>query len=111
MWADAQRNGRPRNISGALSESCVGLIPFFVPRHKVWLTAAAQVPCTNDANLKRKTWTQSEFCTSQNSDWGQEPPKMCIICTYLHMCVCVYQPRRRTVALVAPRAAVKNIFI
>jgi len=54
MWADAQRNGRPRNISGALSESCVGLIPFFVPRHKVWLTAAAQVPCTNAANIKRK---------------------------------------------------------
>jgi len=30
------------NIGGALCESSV--IPFLVPRHKVWLTAAAQVP-------------------------------------------------------------------
>jgi len=29
------------------------------------------------ANIgERKTWTQSEFCTWQNSVTGQEPPKM-----------------------------------
>jgi len=32
------------NIGGALCESSV--IPLFVPRHKVWLTAAALVPCS-----------------------------------------------------------------
>jgi len=35
------------------------------------------VPCSNAANIgERKTWTQSEFCTWQNSVTGQEPPKM-----------------------------------
>jgi len=45
-----------------------------------------RVPCSNAANAgERKAWTQSEFCTWQNSVTGQEPPKICI----------VYQPRRR----------------
>ena len=62
------------NIGGFLCESSV--IPFPV-RHKVWLTAAARVPCSNATNIgERKTWTQSEFCTWQNSVTGQEPPKM-----------------------------------
>jgi len=44
------------NISGALCESSV--IPFHVPRRKVWLIAAAGVPCSNAANVEeRKTWT------------------------------------------------------
>ena len=59
------------------SESSV--IPFLVPRRKVWLTPTAPVPCSNVANIgERKTWTQSELCTGQNSVGGQEPPK----CTY-----------------------------
>jgi len=34
------------------------------------------VPCSNAANIgERKTWTQSEFCTWQNSVRGQQPPK------------------------------------
>jgi len=48
------------NIDGALCESSV--IPFLVglPRHIVWLTAAARVPCSNAVNIgERKTWTQS----------------------------------------------------
>jgi len=59
MWADAQRGGRPAEyIGGAVYESSV--IPFLVPRHKVWLTAAARVPCSNAANVgERKTWMQS----------------------------------------------------
>jgi len=45
-----------RNIGGALCESSV--IPFLVPRRKVWLTPAAGVPCSNDANIpESKTWT------------------------------------------------------
>jgi len=40
------------------------------------------VPCNNAVNIgKRKTWTQSEFCTWQSSITGQEPPKMNIWCT------------------------------
>jgi len=46
-----------QNIGGALCESSV--IPFSVPRRKVWLTPAAGVPCSNAANIgERKTWTQ-----------------------------------------------------
>ena len=42
------------NIGGALCESSV--IPFLVPRHEVWLTATARVPCSNGANTgERKT--------------------------------------------------------
>ena len=64
------------NIGGALCESSV--ISFVVPRYKVWLMAAARVPCSNAANKEHKTWTQSEFCSGQNSVKGQEPPKMYI---------------------------------
>ena len=48
------------NIGGALGESSV--IPFLVPRRKLWPTSTARVPCSNAANIgERKTWTQSEF--------------------------------------------------
>jgi len=62
------------NIGGALCESSV--IPFLVRRRKVWLTPAAGVPCSNAANVgERKIWTQSEFCTGQNSVRGKSPRK------------------------------------
>ena len=52
-----------------------------------WLTPTTRVPCGNAANIgERKSWTQSELCTWQNSVTGQEPPK--------NACI-VYQPRRR----------------
>ena len=58
------------NIGGALCESSV--ILFLVPRHKVWLTAPARVPCSNVANIgERKTCTQSQFCSWQNSVMGK----------------------------------------
>jgi len=45
-----------RNIGGALCETSV--IPFLVPRRKVWLTPDARVPYSNAANIgERKTWT------------------------------------------------------
>ena len=37
------------NIGGAICESFV--IPFLVPRRKVWLTPAAGVPSSNAANI------------------------------------------------------------
>ena len=56
MWADAQRDGRPSNIGGALCKSSV--IPFLVPRRIVWLMPAAGVLCSNAASIaERKTWT------------------------------------------------------
>ena len=34
------------------------------------------MPCSNTANIEeRKTWTQSEFCSWQNSVRGQDPQK------------------------------------
>jgi len=49
------------NIGGAVCESSI--IPFLILCYKVWLTAAARVPCSNTANIgERKTWTLSEFC-------------------------------------------------
>jgi len=55
------------DIGGALCECSV--ITFLVPRCKLWLTVPAQVPCSNAANIgERKTWTQSEFCSWQNSN-------------------------------------------
>ena len=65
------------NIGGALCESSV--IPFLVPRRQVWLAPAAGVPRSNAANIgERKTWTQSDFCTWQNSVRGQDPQKVYI---------------------------------
>jgi len=62
------------NIGGALCESSV--IPFLVPRRKVWLRPAAGVSCSNAANIReRKTWTQCAFCTCQNSVRGKSPQK------------------------------------
>ena len=63
-------------IDGSLCESSV--IPFSVACRKFWLTPAAQVPCCNAANIGEcKTWTQSEFCTWQNSVRGKSP-RRCI---------------------------------
>jgi len=46
------------------------------------MTPSAGVPCSNAAKIReRKNWTQSEFCTWQNSVMGQEPPKMYMWCT------------------------------
>jgi len=40
------------NIDGALCESSV--IPFFVSRHKLWLTPTARVPYSNAANIEQE---------------------------------------------------------
>jgi len=62
------------NISGTLCECSA--IPFLVPRCKVWLMPAAGVQCSNAANIGEcKTWTQSKFCSWQNSLGGKSPQK------------------------------------
>ena len=74
MRADAQRSGRPAIKWRPLRKSSHS-IPCTI-RCKVWLTPAAGVPCSNAANIReRKTWTQSELCTWQNSVRRQKPPK------------------------------------
>jgi len=65
------------NIGDAVCESSA--IPFLVPCHKVWFTPTVPLPCSKAAEIgERKTWTQSEFYTWQNSVRGEEPPKMYI---------------------------------
>ena len=65
------------NIGGVLGEYSV--IPFLVPRRNVWLTLSAGVSCSNAADIgEHKSWTQSEFCTWQDSIRRQESPKMYI---------------------------------
>jgi len=87
MWLMPNVMAAQPNIGGALRESSV--IPFLVPRHKVWLTAAARVPCSNAANIgERKTLTQSEFCSWQIPLGGKSPQK-CIY-TVNHKNVAVY---------------------
>jgi len=45
------------------------------------------VPCSNAANIgERKTWTQSEFCSWQNSVRQKSPPKMYTYCTSQTSC-------------------------
>jgi len=74
MWADAKRDGRP----AAPCESSV--IPFRVPRRKLWLTPTARVPCSNAVNIgERKTWTQSEFCSWQISLGARAPENEYIV--------------------------------
>ena len=68
MWANAQRDGRPDEYRWR---------PLF--NAAVWHTPTTRVPCSNAANIgQRKTWTQSELCTWQNSVTMQEPPKVYI---------------------------------
>ena len=72
-WADAQLDGRPAECRWRPMRKFRNSIP----RSKVWLTPAAGVPYSNAANIvERKSWTQSEVCTWQNSIRGQKPAKM-----------------------------------
>jgi len=74
------------NIGGALYKS--SLIPFLVPCRKDWLTTSARVPGSNTANIgERKTSTQSEFYTGQNSLIGARAAE--------NVHIIMYQPRRR----------------
>jgi len=68
MWANAQRDGCPAEYRWCPLLSAA-----------VWLTPTTRVSPSNAANIgERKTWTQSELCTWQNSVTVQEIRK----CTY-----------------------------
>ena len=73
MWADAKSDGRPaeyrwRPMLNAAKFGHCGLAD-----------PTVRVPCSNAAKIGEcKIWTQSEFCTWQNSGMGQKSPKMCI---------------------------------
>jgi len=57
MWANAQRDGRPAEYRSRPLQKFRNSIPCITPR-KVWLTPAAAVPCSNNANIgERKSWT------------------------------------------------------
>jgi len=91
MWADAERNGRPAEYRWR-SLRKFRVIPFLVARGNFRLTPAAPVPCSKAGNIEeRKTWTQREVRTWQNSVRGQEPPKN----VYILYSVGLYQLRRR----------------
>jgi len=59
------------NIGNALSESSV--IPFLVPRRKVWLTPAAGVPCSNAANMPQDLDVKWILHLAKNSVRGKTP--------------------------------------
>jgi len=72
---EVPRDGRPAKYRCGNNDAPFSAA-FLVPRRKVWLIPTARVQCSNAANTgERKTWTQSEFCTWQNSVKGQQPPK------------------------------------
>ena len=63
------------NTASTVCESAI--IPFLIPPRKIWLMPTGGVPCSNVANIgERKTWTQSEICTCQNSVRGKKLLKM-----------------------------------
>jgi len=81
------------NIDGAVCKS--SLILFLVPRRKVWLTAAALVPCSNAQGCSGAgtrgnavpidifVWerrSHRHFCTSGN---GVPTPSVCILTAIL----------------------------
>jgi len=66
------------NIGGALCECSV--IPFLVPCHKVWLTAAARVSRSNAANVgERKLGLKVNFAPGKFPLWGKSPQNVYIV--------------------------------
>jgi len=60
------------NIGGAVCESFV--IPFLVPRRKVWLRPAAGVPCSNAANIQNaRLGRKVNFARSKIPSGGKSP--------------------------------------
>jgi len=102
MWVSAQRDGRPAEYRWR---------PLL--NTAVWLTPTTRVSCSNAANIgERKTWTQNELCTWQNSVTGQEPQK-CIYSvpvqeTAKHPAKFGCLPLSDVAAVTKPRAKTRN---
>jgi len=62
---------QPNIIGGTLCENSV--IPFLVARRKFWLTAAAQVPCSNAAIENARLGTQSDFAPDKIPSGARAP--------------------------------------
>ena len=70
------------NVMAALSN--IGGALCCTPQSLADAHCFSAVQCSNTANIReRKTWTQSELCTWQNSIRGQEPQK-CIYSVLAH---------------------------
>jgi len=61
------------NIDSTLCESSV--IPFLVPRRKVWLMPAAGVPCSNAANIWERKIFKVNFALGKILSGGKSPQK------------------------------------
>jgi len=74
MWADAQRDGHPAEYRWCPLGKFRNSIPCITPQSLADPNAGVQ--SSNAANIgERKSWTQSEFCTWQNSVRGMSPQK------------------------------------
>jgi len=65
------------NIGDALCESYV--IPFLVPRRKVWLTPAAGVPCSNAANIGERNGRKVNFARGKIPSGARAPENVHIM--------------------------------
>jgi len=66
MWADAQRDGRPAQYRWRPLRKFPNSIPCTTPQ--TLADASGRMPCSNAAKLgERRSWTQSEFCSWENS--------------------------------------------
>jgi len=98
MWADAQRDGCPAEYRWhpLLNTAKWGLTP------------TNRVSCSNAANIREcKTWTESEFCTWENTVKGKSPRK-CIYSvpdqeTAKHRAKCGWRPLSDVSAVTKPR--------
>ena len=62
------------HIGAALCESSI--IPFLILRHKLWLTPAARVQCSNAANIGEfKTWRKVNFAPGKILSGGKSLQK------------------------------------
>ena len=79
MWADAQRDGRPAEYRWRPLRKFRNFIPC-IPRLNVCWRPLLECRAVNAASAnigQRKTWTQNEFCSWQNSV-RRQGPQMCI---------------------------------
>ena len=67
------------NVGGALCESSI--MPFLVPRHKVWLTTAARVPCSNVGNIGEQDLDAKQTLHLAIFHYGATAPEVNIQCT------------------------------
>jgi len=83
MWADTQRNGRPAEYRWRPDLCEISVIPFLVPRRKVWLTPSVGVPCNGAVTVPIYRTTQDLHgrkvnCARGEISSGGKSPRKCI---------------------------------